>query len=1061
MDKHCAAPGATVRARGGGADAAATAATAAAGVGGPASQQPSGIQSEMDDDLESLEALSVEDDEEEVVPFSGWRVLFWDMIDSNVALLITYVLITCDVLAFAVRLGWLTRLAFGPPDFRRRGSVLPTANQYLAVDVVLTCLYSFEVVLRVFVYGQAGYFRNGAMAADFVVVALSAVLTLFGHVCAQPIVMGLARFLRLCRVATVAVIARERQFTRRFQRNEAELELLLAMEKSEAGKLIKWRIESESIALGDKMGLGGFGEVYMGLFRGTLVAVKQLFQAHNPDTDGAALTIEDEAVTLVNLRHPNVVLFMGFVHEPAKLWIVMEYCSRGSLREQLADSSTRLTRNRILKFALGAARGLAYLHGQDPPVLHLDLKTANILISSGWDAKLADFGLSRTVDNIQNNTFAGTVQYSAPEILEANTFSSAADIYSFGICLWELAARQLPFQGISVMEVLWGVVKENLRPDLSILAAKVPDDPSDPVLTGKEPLTAVDASASLAIAAIVAEQSQTSGIKLPNSDRLRNSPTPGGAVEQRASGGDDPATNRSSMGDKPAAGAPSPASSKRKAATASGASMLSGIGSSVNSIVSGTLLPSALRGVRAGPGPRPSGSGSPPRQSLPLSQTGESTAPYLDLPMRRLTARAAAAAVAANAAMGDKLPPSSPSLRVDSKAYDGSSGGSVKSSLVGASSPVLPGNPYRASGSSGSSEMIQACPMRRHSTGMRGGLPYALGGRPPPGPPGHAIRQTSADDKAGVPARAASGGILPIKQSSSSADKPQRSAYSSIVGRVPSGGGGTGSASGGGGSAAAGPPPSRQFPDANLFSRRMLSFGGTPDLLDASGRPLSLSARQRQLQQARPPNAQDYLSLPSVAGLRQLSSTAAESSAAMLSHSSSAGAVYSETPGLSWSLDGRDGASRSGMDAAIAKLTEGVAKPPSPGPPSVPASQLPTAGAGEEPRGVTTTSATGGLAPGGPPQEARGSPTSGGTSSPAGSVAGDGSAAAAAAAAAADPKAILPTPMNREYLALIERCWAADPAQRPTANEVVWRLVALIDGSLQFDDSVEASSSVG
>ncbi|KAK1868612.1 hypothetical protein I4F81_011097 [Pyropia yezoensis] len=925
--------------RGGGVAASATGAAAGVGGGGAISQQRSGIHSEIEDDLESLEALSVEEDEDEAAPFSGWRVLFWDMIDSNVALLLTYTLILCDVVSFTVRLGWLTRLSSAPPPPRASQSeLLPSATQYLALDVLLSSLYSIEVVLRVFVYGQAGYFRNGAMAADFVVVALSTTLTLVGHACGLPLVLGLARFLRLGRVATVAVIARERQFTRRFQRNEAELELLLAMEKSEAGKLIKWRIESESIALGEKMGLGGFGEVYMGLFRGTLVAVKQLFQVHNPDSDGAALTIEDEAVTLVNLRHPNVVLFMGFVHEPAKLWIVMEYCSRGSLREQLSDSSTRLTRNRILKFALGAARGLAYLHGQDPPVLHLDLKTANILISSGWDAKLADFGLSRTVDNIQNNTFAGTVQYSAPEILEANTFSSAADIYSFGICLWELAARQLPFQGISVMEVLWGVVKENLRPDLSLLAAKLPGDQSDASLLGKEPLTAVDASASLAIAAIVAEQPHTSGLKLPNPSRLR-----------------------------------------------------------------------------------------------------ESTSLYLDLPMRRITARAAAAAVAANAAMGDKLPPASPSLRVDPKALDGSgSGGGIMPSLIGPSSSGPPAIPQRVSVSSRSSEMIQPCPMRRHSTGMGGGLPYVPGGRPPLGPPGRVTTLVFPDDdKGAAPVRAGSGGHMPINRSCSSSDKPQRSAYSSIVGRTPGGASGT-VAGGAGGGAAPGQPPSRQAPDGNLFARRMLSFGGTPDLLDASGRPLSLSSqlrqRQQARQQARPPNAQDYLSLPSTAGLRHLSSTAADDSA-KLSHSSSAGPVYGETPGLSGSHDGRDSASRSGLHAAIAALT-GDATEPSTARASQPASPQSSA-------------------------DARGPPMVSGSRE--GSAAASDRAASAApapAATAVDPKAILPTPMNREYLALIERCWAADPAQRPTANEVVWRLVALIDGSLQFDDSVEASSSL-
>lgn len=162
---------------------------------------------------------------------------------------------------------------------------------------------------------------------------------------------------------------------------------------------------------------------------------------------------------------------MGFACEPSRLWIVTEYCSRGSLRDVL-DADEALSERRLLKIALGAARGLAYLHGQNPPVLHLDLKPSNILISSGWEAKLGDFGLSRNVTNIERDSFSGTMQYTAPEILQANAFSTAADVYSFGVCLWEMAVGDIPFKDISPTSVIWGVVKSARRPPLNALNVK-------------------------------------------------------------------------------------------------------------------------------------------------------------------------------------------------------------------------------------------------------------------------------------------------------------------------------------------------------------------------------------------------------------------------------------------------------------------------------------------------------------------------------------------------------------------------------------------------------------
>ncbi|CAN8069487.1 unnamed protein product [Agarophyton chilense] len=348
-------------------------------------------------------------------------------------------------------------------------SILTQSHVYLrfyrVLDWITAIAFFLDVNARLYSYGFWFYIHGLVRSFEYV---LSLVNFIFvaAYVLTGAHWLLITRYIRLFRMLTTSLRLRDRHLKWRTRLELESLAQVLETERSEHSKLTKWRIYSNAIAIGERAGQGGFGTVYSGLFRGTLVAVKQISPSEQHTTVSC---IEDEAITLVNLRHPNVVLFMGFVNETSKLWIVTEYCSRGSVRDRLDAGDAALTEGRILKLALGAARGLAYLHGQQPPVLHLDLKTSNILISSGWDAKLGDFGLSKSIDNIENNWFYGTMQYAAPEILEANKFTTAADVYSFGICLWEMATKEIPYEHMDPAAVLWGVVKSNLRPPLEKL----------------------------------------------------------------------------------------------------------------------------------------------------------------------------------------------------------------------------------------------------------------------------------------------------------------------------------------------------------------------------------------------------------------------------------------------------------------------------------------------------------------------------------------------------------------------------------------------------------------
>jgi hypothetical protein len=248
--------------------------------------------------------------------FSGAQEVAYRIADSGPSFVFVFWIILLDASLFLAAFLYLLN--------KRISRTLSVS--LVVMDIVTAVVYCSEVNLRLFSYGPAYYFHSLTRSIDYLVgvtnaTLVTATLTFAGDIHSLLIV----RYIRLFRMLTVTVLTRERRLKAQAMADLEELALLLDEERSDQNRLIKWRIDSNAIAMGEAAGRGGFGAVFLGLFRGTLVAVKQLYQ--NNEKAGEYTSIEDEAVTLVNLRHPNVVLFMGFVHEPRKLWIVTEYCS--------------------------------------------------------------------------------------------------------------------------------------------------------------------------------------------------------------------------------------------------------------------------------------------------------------------------------------------------------------------------------------------------------------------------------------------------------------------------------------------------------------------------------------------------------------------------------------------------------------------------------------------------------------------------------------------------------------------------------------------------------------
>ncbi|CAL9053643.1 unnamed protein product [Musa banksii] len=196
------------------------------------------------------------------------------------------------------------------------------------------------------------------------------------------------------------------------------------------------------------LGEGGFGAVYKGYIdenvrvglKSLPVAVKVL----NKDGHQGHREWLTEVNFLGQLRHPNLVKLIGYCCEDDHRLLVYEFMFRGSLENHLfRKAAAPLSWATRMSIALGAAKGLAFLHNAERPVIYRDFKTSNILLDSDYTAKLSDFGLAKAGpegDETHVSTrVMGTYGYAAPEyVMTAGHLTARSDVYSFGVVLLEL-----------------------------------------------------------------------------------------------------------------------------------------------------------------------------------------------------------------------------------------------------------------------------------------------------------------------------------------------------------------------------------------------------------------------------------------------------------------------------------------------------------------------------------------------------------------------------------------------------------------------------------------------
>ncbi|MED6157470.1 Calcium/calmodulin-regulated receptor-like kinase 2 [Stylosanthes scabra] len=179
---------------------------------------------------------------------------------------------------------------------------------------------------------------------------------------------------------------------------------------------------------------------------GEVVAVKMLA----PNSKQGEKEFQTEVLLLGRLHHRNLVNLLGYCVDKGQRMLVYEFMSNGSLSNLLYDEDKDLSWDDRLQIAVDISHGIQYLHeGAVPPVIHRDLKSANILLDHSMRAKVADFGLSKEeVFDDQKSGLKGTYGYIDPAYISTSKFTTKSDIYSFGIIIFELITAIHPHQNL-------------------------------------------------------------------------------------------------------------------------------------------------------------------------------------------------------------------------------------------------------------------------------------------------------------------------------------------------------------------------------------------------------------------------------------------------------------------------------------------------------------------------------------------------------------------------------------------------------------------------------------
>lgn len=227
----------------------------------------------------------------------------------------------------------------------------------------------------------------------------------------------------------------------------------------------QYTIDFTLLKIGKYLARGASAKVYKGTYKRNNVAIK----IYSPPelTDEVIDAFQKETEIMFSFQHRNVVQFYGICVRPPDIALVIELCSRGDLKSNLVLERSYWNTQRKLRACIEGARGLAYLH--DRNIIHRDFKTNNCFVIDDYTIKIGDFGEAAKVATNDGRamTIVGTVNYMSPELIQGNKYyTSAIDIYAFGISLAEIWTGDEPFANAKSTFKIYEMINSGMRPTL-------------------------------------------------------------------------------------------------------------------------------------------------------------------------------------------------------------------------------------------------------------------------------------------------------------------------------------------------------------------------------------------------------------------------------------------------------------------------------------------------------------------------------------------------------------------------------------------------------------------
>ncbi|CAI5497488.1 unnamed protein product [Closterium sp. Naga37s-1] len=251
--------------------------------------------------------------------------------------------------------------------------------------------------------------------------------------------------------------------------SNADYEALEGINLQHARRYSLWQLAEATHGFDDSavLGEGGFGTVYRGVLNGEPVAIKKANEKRRHD----GVDFKNEIEMLTAVSHGNLVKLTGFCVEKDEQLLVFEFMEGGALDAWIKGKTGRvLSWKERMRIALDAASALHYLHKEmRPGIIHRDIKPANILLTASLEAKVADFGISKSLPEkgeLVQEEIIGSKGYIDPHFAVSEVLTERSDVFSFGVVLLQLATGQPPvIQGVPLSQVVSALrsIRDHLR----------------------------------------------------------------------------------------------------------------------------------------------------------------------------------------------------------------------------------------------------------------------------------------------------------------------------------------------------------------------------------------------------------------------------------------------------------------------------------------------------------------------------------------------------------------------------------------------------------------------